>query len=134
MSAGMSICFIEWCVFFDIVPRAPITTGMTTTLTFQTFCNSNLKSWYLLIFFCSLMAMFWSPGIAKSVIWHSLFFAYWYKLCLVVWLSVLYNFICLKIEILKVFIFIIFLDCLWIMCVPLVAALKWYFLHSNQCT
>ena len=60
--------FIQLCIFFDIVPRAPITTSMTTTLTFQTFCNSILKSWYL----TALMAMFWSPGIAKSIIWHSL--------------------------------------------------------------
>ena len=53
-------------------PRAPITTGMTTTLTFQTFCNSIIKTWYLSIFSCSLMPMFRSPEIAKSIIWHSI--------------------------------------------------------------
>ena len=73
MSAGMSICFIYWCISFDIVSRAPITTGMTTTLTFETFCNSILKFWYFSVFSYSLMAMFWSPEIAKSIIWHYLF-------------------------------------------------------------
>ena len=51
---------------------APITTGMNTTLTFQTYCNSIIKTWYLSIFFCYLIAMFWSPGIAKPIIWHLL--------------------------------------------------------------
>ena len=87
---------------------------MTTTLTFQTFCNSIFKSWYLSIFSCSLMAMFWSPGLAKSIICDTLSFACWYKLCLV---AVLYNLICLNIEIPKDFIFVIFLDWLWCVCV-----------------
>ena len=38
---------------------------MTTTI---------IKTWYLLIFSCSLIALFWSPGMAKSIIWHSLFY------------------------------------------------------------
>ena len=45
---------------------------MTTTLTFQTFCNSFIKTWYLPIFSCFLMAMFRSPEIAKSIICHSI--------------------------------------------------------------
>ena len=51
---------------------APITTGMNTTLTFKTYCNSIIKIWYLPIFFCYLIAMFCSPGIAKAIIWHLL--------------------------------------------------------------
>ena len=51
---------------------APITTGMNTTLTFKTYCNSIIKIWYLSIFFCHLIAMFCSPGIAKAIIWHLL--------------------------------------------------------------
>ena len=51
------------------LPRAPITTGMTTSLTFQTFCNSIIKTWHLSIFPCSFMTMSKSPGIAKSIIW-----------------------------------------------------------------
>ena len=42
---------------------------MTTTLTFQTFCNSIIKTWHLSIFPCSFMTMSKSPGIAKSIIW-----------------------------------------------------------------
>ena len=64
MSVGMLICCIYWCFLFHIVLRAPITTYMTTTI---------IKNWYLLIFSRSLMALFWSPGMAKSIIWHSLF-------------------------------------------------------------
>ena len=44
-------------ILFNIVPRSPITTGMTTTLIFETFCNSVIKTWYLSIFFCYLMAL-----------------------------------------------------------------------------
>ena len=110
MSAGMSVCFICWCIFFDIVPRAPLSTGMTTTLIFQTFCNSILKSWYLSVFSCSLMAIFLSPGIAKSIIWHCLF-------CLLIQTMsgrlCSYNFICLNIEIPKYLIFVIFLNWFW---------------------
>ena len=83
ISGGMSIFILYWCILFNIVPRAPITTGMTTTLIFETFCNSVIKTWYLSIFFCYLMALvsffcyliaiFWSPGIAKAIIWHFLF-------------------------------------------------------------
>ena len=71
MSDRMSIFFLYLCIIlFDIVPRAPITTGMTTTLPFQTFYNSVIKTWYLSTFFCYLMAIFWSSGIAKAIIWH----------------------------------------------------------------
>ena len=99
ISGGMSIFILYWCILFDIVPRAPITTGMTTTLIFETFSNS-VKTWYLSIFFCYLMALVnffcylmaisWSPGFAKAIIWHSLSFACWYKLCLVTCILWLY--------------------------------------------
>ena len=94
-------------------PRAPIATGMTTTLTFQTFCNSIIKTWHLPIFSCSLMAMFRSPEIAKSTIWHSILLVDTNY----VWWPNLYKFICLNIEIPKDFIFVISLDWLWFVCV-----------------
>ena len=94
-------------------PRAPITTGMTTTLTLQAFCNSIIKTWYLSIFSFSLIAMFRSPQIAKSIIWHPILLVD----TIYVWWSNLYNFICLNIKIPKNFIFVISLDWLWFVCV-----------------
>ena len=64
------MCSLQYHLF---PPRAPITTGMTTTLIFQTFCNSIIKTWYLSIFSCSLMTLFRSSEIAKSITWHSIF-------------------------------------------------------------
>ena len=93
--------------------RAPITIGKTTTLTFQTFCNSIIMTWYLSIFSCSLMAIFRSPEIAKSIIWHSILLVDTNY----VWWPNLYNFICLNIEIPKDFIFVISLDWFWFVCV-----------------
>ena len=55
-------------------PRAPITTCMTTSLIFQTFCNSIIKTWYLSIFSCSLVTLFRSSETAKSITWHSIVF------------------------------------------------------------
>ena len=55
-------------------PRAPITTGMTTSLIFQTFFNSIIKTWYLSIFSCFLVTLFRSSEIAKSITWHSIVF------------------------------------------------------------
>ena len=93
MSTWMSICFIYWYIFFDIVSRAPITTGMTTALTFKTFCSFIFKSCYF-----SKFPALWSLDTAKSIIWNSLF-------C------------CLIIEITKDFIFFIFIGWLWCVCV-----------------
>ena len=57
ISGGISIFILYWCILFDIVPKAPVTTGMTTTLILETFCNSVIKPWYLSIFFCYLTAL-----------------------------------------------------------------------------
>ena len=115
-------------------PRAPITTGMTTTLTFQTFCNSIIKTWYLLIFFFYLIAIFWSPGIAKAMIWHSLLLVDTNK-CLVtctLWLWILKS---------QRILYSLFswTDCGVRVCVCVCTChlslhCKWCFLHSNQCT
>ena len=48
------------------VPRAPITIGMTLVDTFQIFLISLARSWYFMIFSCSLFRMFTSAGMATS--------------------------------------------------------------------
>ena len=103
MSAGMSINLF-YILMYSLrhhlfSPRAPVSTGMTTTLTFQTFCNSIIKTWYLSIYSCSLMTMFRSPEIAKSTIWHSILLV----AANYVWWPKLNKFICLNIEIPKDF-------------------------------
>ena len=44
---------------------------MTIALIFQTFGSSIFKSWYLSVFFCSLMGMFWSPEYFIFIIYAS---------------------------------------------------------------
>ena len=51
-----------------MLPSAPTTTGSTSVFNFHSFPNSICKSWYLSIFSCSFTMIFWSSGIAMSMI------------------------------------------------------------------
>ena len=51
-----------------MIPSAPTITGTTSAFHVHSFPNSILKSWYLSIFSCSFMIIFWSSGIAMSMI------------------------------------------------------------------
>ena len=51
-----------------MIPIAPTTTGTTSVFEFYSFPNSIRKSWYLSICCCSFPVIFWSPGMAMSLI------------------------------------------------------------------
>ena len=51
-----------------MIPSAPTTTGTTSAFNFHSFPNSILKYWYLSIFCCFFTMIFWSPGMAMSMI------------------------------------------------------------------
>ena len=51
-----------------MVPSAPTTTGTSSAFNFPSFPNSIGKSWYLSISSCSFTMMFWSHGMAMSMI------------------------------------------------------------------
>ena len=54
--------------------KEPTTVGITVALTSHNFCNCNLRSWYLVIFFSkSFTLIFWSSRTAMSMMFHSLF-------------------------------------------------------------
>ena len=153
ISGGMSIFILYWCILFDIVPRAPITTGMTTTLIFETFSNS-VKTWYLSIFFCYLMALVnffcylmaisWSPGFAKAIIWHSLFCLLiqamsgnLHSMTLSAWILKSQRILQSSFPWTDSGVCVCVCVCLFV-CVVCVHHLslqcKWCFLHSNECT
>jgi len=52
---------------FEIVPVAPIITGITFVFTFHMRCISVVRSIYFTIFSASLLITFWSPEIATSI-------------------------------------------------------------------
>ena len=55
---------------FEIVPVAPIITGITFVFTFHTRCISNVRSLYFRIFSVSILITFLSPEIATSINIH----------------------------------------------------------------
>ena len=150
IAGGMSVFILYWCILFDMVPRAPITTGMTTTLIFETFCNSVIKTWYLSIFFCYLMALvnffllfkgyiLVSRNCKGNNLTLSLSFACWYKLCLVTCTPRLYLFEYwnpkgLYIRQFPGLIVVCVCVCVCVCVYHLSLHCKWCFLHSNQCT
>ena len=56
--------------YFEIVPVAPITTGITFVFTFHMRCISIVRSLYFRIFSASFLITFLSPKIATSVNTH----------------------------------------------------------------
>ena len=52
---------------YEIVPVAPIITGITFVFTFHTRCKSIVRSLYFRIFSASFLITFLSPEIAKSI-------------------------------------------------------------------
>ena len=55
---GMSIHFRCFSSSLDTVPSAPTTIGTTTALTSQSFSICIRRSWYFVIFSCSLAVIF----------------------------------------------------------------------------
>ena len=55
---------------FEIVPVAPIITGITFVFTFHMRCISNVRSLYFIIFSASFLITFLYPEIATSVNIH----------------------------------------------------------------
>src|SRR5215469_15348361 len=55
---------------FEMVPVAPITTGITLALTFHIRCISIMRSLYFKIFSASFLITFLSPEIATSINMH----------------------------------------------------------------
>ena len=53
---------------FEIVPVAPIITGITFVFTFHMLCISIVRSLYFIIFSASFLITFLSPEIATSII------------------------------------------------------------------
>ena len=51
-----------------MIPSALTTAGATSAFNFHSFHNSICKSWCLSIFSCSFMKIFWSLGMAMSMI------------------------------------------------------------------
>ena len=62
-----------------IVPRAPITIGITPTFMFHSFFQFPRKILYLSFFSLSFNFTHWSAGTAKSTILQALFFVDYYK-------------------------------------------------------
>jgi len=58
---------------FEMVPVAPIITGITFVFTFYMRCISIVRSLYFLIFSASLLITFLSPEAATSINIHVLF-------------------------------------------------------------
>jgi hypothetical protein len=70
---GFLVCCA--CVFWmtEIVPIAPIITGITFVFTFHKHCISIVRSLYYKIFLASFFVTFLSPEIATSINMHILF-------------------------------------------------------------
>ena len=69
------IFFIHMSNFFEIMPSAPITIGMTSVFFIpQRAAISRLRSWYFSTFSCSLFPTRTPFGTAMSMILHSFFF------------------------------------------------------------
>ena len=63
--------------FFDVLPSAPTTTGMTLMLLmFQILFISLFRSWYLSIFFFSFSLTLMSPHVAISIMAQLLSFLF----------------------------------------------------------
>ena len=58
---------------FEMVPVAPIITGITFVFTFHMRCISIVRSLYFIIFSASYLITFLSPEIATSIDIHVLF-------------------------------------------------------------
>jgi len=54
----------------EMVPVAPVTTGITYAVTFHTRCISIIRSLYFKILSSSFLIVFLSPGIATSIDKH----------------------------------------------------------------
>ena len=69
--------YIQFFSFFDVLPSALTTTGMTLMLlVFHILLVSLFSSWYLSIFsFCFLLTLM-SPGISKYQLWHKFSHSY----------------------------------------------------------
>ena len=59
--------------YFDMVPVAPIITGITFVFTFHMRCISIVRSLYFRIYSASFLIIFLSPEIATSINIHVLF-------------------------------------------------------------
>ena len=57
----------------EMVPVAPIITGITLVFTFHMRCISVVRSLYFKIFSASFLITFQSPGVATSINMHVLF-------------------------------------------------------------
>ena len=63
--------------YFEIVPVAPIITGITFVFILHMRCISVVKSLYFRIFLASFLTTFWSPEIATSINVHVPFSLSW---------------------------------------------------------
>ena len=68
---GMSLTY--YLNDLEMVPVAPIITGITLVFTFHMRCISIVRSLYFKIFSASFLITFLSPGIATSINMHVLF-------------------------------------------------------------
>ena len=93
MSCPQQCCFLQFCSnamhittprsslhffsFFDVLPSAPTTTGMTLMLLmFQILFISLFRSWYLSIFFFCFSLTLMSPHVAISIMAQLLSFLF----------------------------------------------------------
>ena len=70
--SSMTSCFpgmllVYFLNDFEIVPVAPITTGITFVVTFHMRCVSVVRSLYFRIFSASFLITFLSPEMATSI-------------------------------------------------------------------
>ena len=63
---------------FEIVPVAPIITGITFVFTFHMLCISIVRSLYFIIFSASFLITFLSPEIATSINIYVAYYYYYY--------------------------------------------------------
>ena len=62
----------------EMVPVAPVITGVTLAFTFHMRCISIVRSLYFKIFSASFLIKFLSPGIATSINMHVYYYYYYY--------------------------------------------------------
>ena len=119
----------RWFPSFSlVVPKAPTAIGITVALTSPNFCTCNLNSWYLVISSSSFTLMFWSPGTARSMILHSLFYL---SMTTISSLRCSISLICFDCKVLKYFTFVIFQHYLWLMPEPFVFTFNLKFLSQE---
>ena len=77
---GMLLTY--FLIDFEIVPVAPVITGITFVVTFHMRCISIVRSLYFRIFSASFSITFMSPEFATSINIHYYYYYYYYYISL----------------------------------------------------